>query len=64
MVVFMRSVDHRFSFPEAADRKITARKISDAIVLSTPLSGRNEDQRPQSDEFAKVNLVKVEFEDI
>jgi hypothetical protein len=64
MVVLTSGVDHRFSLPEAADRKITARKIRDAIFLSTPLSGRNDDQRPMSDEFAKVDCVKVEFEDI
>ncbi len=62
--MFTSGVDHRFSLQEAADRKITARKIRDAISLSTPLSGRNDDQRPISDEFVKVDCVKVEFEDI
>jgi hypothetical protein len=62
--VFTSGVDHRFSIAEAADRKITARKIRDAIFPSTPLSGRIDDQRPMSDEFAKVDCVKVEFEDI
>jgi hypothetical protein len=57
MVVFTSGVDHRFSLPETADRKITARKIRDAIFLSTPLSGRNDDQRPMSDEFA--NLIAL-----
>jgi hypothetical protein len=60
----MSGVDHRFSLPAAADRKITARKIRDAIFLSTPLSGRNDDQHSMSGEFAKVHCVKVEFEDI
>jgi hypothetical protein len=59
MVVFTSGVDHRFSLPEAADRK-----IRDAIFLSTPLRGRNDDQRPISDEFAKPHYVKVEFESI
>jgi hypothetical protein len=64
MVVFTSGIDHRFSLSEAADRKITARKIRDAIFLSTPLSGRNDYQRPMSDEFVKVDCVKVEFGDI
>jgi hypothetical protein len=64
MVVFTSGVDHRFSIPAAADRKITAMKIRDAIFLATPLSSRNDDQSPMSDEFAKVDCVKVEFEDI
>ena len=64
MVVFTSGVDHRFVLPEAADRKITARKIRDAIFLAPPLSGRNEDQRAMGDEFAKVDRVRVEVEDI
>ena len=64
MIVLTSGVDHRFRRPEAADRKITVGKIRDAIFLSTPLSGRNDDQRPMSDEFVKVDCVKVEFEDI
>src|SRR5687768_10973410 len=55
MVVFTSCVDHRFSLPEAAERKITARKIRDAIFLSTPLSCRNDDQRPMNDEFASIS---------
>ena len=53
--MFTRGVDHRFRLLEAADRKITARKIRDAIFLSTTLSGRNEDQLPMSDEFASIS---------
>jgi hypothetical protein len=59
MVVFTSGVDHRFSLPEAADRKITARKIEDAIFLSAPLNGRNDDQRPMSDEFASISLGDI-----
>ena len=62
--MFTSGVDHRFSLPEAADRKLTARKIRNVIFLSTPLSGRNDDQRTMSDEFLKVDCAKVEFEDI
>jgi len=53
--MFTSGADHRFSLPEAAGRKITARKIGDAIFLSTPLSGRNDGQRPMGDEFASIS---------
>ena len=40
---------------DSKKRKITARKIRDAIFQSTTLSGRNEDQLPMSYEFASIS---------